>query len=285
MNARKIRRAKMIQLWTQTIQKTSDDSIIIKKRTRWKELFSRPQIVGITRIRNEEEVIEDTLSHVSHFVDMVIVYDDCSTDRTLTIVKSNKTVKEIIVGEKWHNDRVAEETRHRQILLEEAKKYNPKWIFYFDADERYDFSRESILELPANVDGVKVNFFDAYMTPNDRNPYKQGIPLMNFRKYFGPEMREILVLFRNKEYINFRGLDAREPEGCKRVVHRNFCQHYGKSLSVQQWEETCEYYSTFFPEPYKSKWEQRKGKAIHEVSDFGNPLYDWNSVKWHAITI
>jgi alkylation response protein AidB-like acyl-CoA dehydrogenase len=31
-----------------------------------------------------------------------------------------------------------------------------------------------------------------------------------------------------------------------------------------------------FPfETYGRKWQERKGKAIHTVSDFGRPLYEW----------
>ena len=54
------------------------------------------------------------------------------------------------------------------------------------------------------------------------------------------------------------------------------CQHYGKSLSVAHWEETCDYYIRHFPfETYGKKWTARKGQAIHTESDFNRPLYEW----------
>ena len=55
-----------------------------------------------------------------------------------------------------------------------------------------------------------------------------------------------------------------------------YCQHYGKSLSVDHWEETCDYYIRHFPfETYGKKWTERKGQAIHTESDFKRPLYEW----------
>jgi hypothetical protein len=51
-----------------------------------------------------------------------------------------------------------------------------------------------------------------------------------------------------------------------------YCQHYGKSLSVEHWEETCEYYMRHFPfDTYGRKWRDRKGRAIHTQSDFMRP--------------
>jgi hypothetical protein len=55
-----------------------------------------------------------------------------------------------------------------------------------------------------------------------------------------------------------------------------YCQHYGKSLSLDHWEETCDYYIKHFPfETYGRKWLSRKGRAIHTQSDFMQPLYEW----------
>ncbi len=55
-----------------------------------------------------------------------------------------------------------------------------------------------------------------------------------------------------------------------------YCQHYGKSLSIAHWEETCDYYVQHFPyETYGAKWEARKGKGVHTLSDFGHRLHAW----------
>jgi hypothetical protein len=55
---------------------------------------------------------------------------------------------------------------------------------------------------------------------------------------------------------------AREPGGVERVETGLYCQHHGKSLSVDHWEETCEYYMRHFPfDTYGRKWRdsQRSG--------------------------
>jgi hypothetical protein len=94
------------------------------------------------------------------------------------------------------------------------------------------------------------------------------------------------MLWRNRPEIHFAQHHAREPGGLKNVRTDLYCQHYGKSLSVDHWEETCDYYIKHFPfETYGRKWMKRKGKGIHTESDFQRPLYAWgntlfsNSVK------
>ena len=125
-------------------------------------------------------------------------------------------------------------------------------------------------------DSVRVRLFDAYLTPYDHAPYRADLKLLNFRKYFGPEQRDILMLWRNLPEIGFAEGDGRTPHGMRRIRIDLRCQHYGKSLSVEHWEETCDYYIRHFPyETYGKKWEARKGKAIHTESDFGRPLYAW----------
>ena len=53
---------------------------------------------------------------------------------------------------------------------------------------------------------------------------------------------------------------------------RSHCQHYGKALSVDHWEETCDYYIRHFPfETYGKKWTERKGQAIHVQVRFQAP--------------
>jgi hypothetical protein len=99
---------------------------------------------------------------------------------------------------------------------------------------------------------------------------------LGFRRFFGPEQRDILMLWRNRSEVCFTEHHAREPGGIERVRTDFYCQHYGKWLSVDHWEETCDYYLRHFPfDTYGRKWRDRKGRAIHTQSDFMRPLYEW----------
>lgn len=239
------------------------------------------KIVGITVIRNEELIIRDTMNHISDIVDGILVYDDASSDGTILEVAKNKKVVEILVNKFWKLDRENAETVNRQELLKNSQKYKPFYLFCFDADERFEGNiREFLLNeiKNRNFDSIKIRLFDAYITEDDKKSVEKGENVYNFRKYFGPEYRDIVMIWRNNNNIRFEGEIAREPKGYLDAITKFRCQHYGKSLSIEQWEETCEFYSQNFPEPYKSKWEERKGKAIHTKSDFGQKLYTWDEL-------
>ena len=123
---------------------------------------------------------------------------------------------------------------------------------------------------------MRVQLFDAYMTADDHAPYQADRELLDFRRLFGPERRDILMLSRNRPEVIFAQHHKREPGGLERVATGLYCQHYGKSLSVDHWEETCDYYMRHFPfETYGRKWRERKGRAIHTQSDFERPLFEW----------
>lgn len=239
-------------------------------------------LLGITRVRNESLLLPDTLTHVSEHVDAIVAYDDASTDTTLDILRLHPKVAIVIQNTQWESTvqkRLIAETRHRGLLLRTARanlKFD--WAYCFDADERLIGDVRGFLRSPAATEcnGLRVHLFDAYMTPDDQTPYTQGQRLLNFRRFFGPERRDILMLWRNDPTVRYQGLDAREPFGVNKIATRFHCQHYGKSISIAQWEETCDYYIQHFPaETYGRKWLARKGKAIHEESDFSRPLIPW----------
>jgi glycosyltransferase involved in cell wall biosynthesis len=241
-------------------------------------------LIVLLRVRNEELILEDTLNHVSEFADLIVAYDDASTDRTREILRSHPKVAMIIENNFWLSsieERLLSETRHRGLLLQEARKrWRFQWCMCCDADERYVGNIRGFVTDSAYTeqpDAIRISLYDAYMTTTDHAAYKQGESLLNFRRNFGPECRNILMLWKNREAVTYCGLDAREPIVFGEVLIRFYCQHYGKSLSVAQWEDTCAYYVKYFPyDPYGKKWEARKGKAIHALSDFGRPLFPWN---------
>ena len=223
------------------------------------------RIAGITRVRNEEKIIRETLDHFSRWVDAIYVFDDASTDHTADICKNHSFVRSMIKNKKWAKDRLRAEFETRQAVLKLARNDNPDYILYFDADERIDWNFLGY----EDYEGVKMRLFDFYITEEDEHkPYYK-------RQWLGPEFREITILFKNRPEYNYTNPDQREILVKKPILRAGYVKHCGKAISVEEWERTCVYYTKYFPEPYKSKWEKRKGKAIHSLSDFNRPLIKW----------
>lgn len=240
-------------------------------------------LLVLLRVRNEELILQDTLDHLSKFADYICVYEDASTDRTREILKSCEKVVLILENDQWQSgvdNRLLSETRHRGLLLEVARRhFEFQWCMCCDADERYIGPiREYVTAaLDLKPEAVRISLFDAYMSAGDDAPYMSGTPLLGFRRFFGVERRDILMLWQNRDSVKFVGLDAREPTVIGRTDVNFFCQHYGKSLSYEHWDATCDYYSSNFPwVPYGEKWSKRKGNALHELSDFGRELHKWS---------
>ncbi|HZP10126.1 glycosyltransferase family 2 protein [Methyloceanibacter sp.] len=239
------------------------------------------ELVAVTRIRNEALILGDTLDYLGEHVGAIVAYDDASTDETVDMLREHPKVALIIANTEWERDVAARrlaEGRHRGLLLQTARAAMQfDWMLCFDPDERVTGDIKGFLaNAPEEVDGVRVKLFDAYMTEEDHAPYRPQDKLLDFRRYFGPERRDILMFWRNRPKIHFAEHHAREPGGLEMVATELYCQHYGKSLSLDHWEETCDYYIKHFPyETYGKKWSERKGRGIHARSDFERPLYPW----------
>jgi glycosyltransferase involved in cell wall biosynthesis len=242
----------------------------------------------MTRVRNESLLLKDSLDHMATFVDGIVVYDDDSDDDTATIAANHPAVLEVVRNRRWRaKRRVWEETANRRKLYQRALKYRSEWVFYADADERFEGDIRGFLldEAGPEIGAVRVELFDAYLTSDDREPFRPGDSLWNFRRYFGPERRTILMAWRPTDRVDFVTPDAREPQGVTgEMITRFACQHYGKALSEEHWEETCRYYIDNFP-IYREKWRSRLGKAIHTRSDFDTALYTWADVRANAVDI
>lgn len=220
-------------------------------------------IAGITRVRNEELILEDTLRHFLGLVDRVYLYDDCSTDQTVEIACSFDRV-DVVQGTFWDRNQAAAETRHRAKLLSYAR--HADMVLCFDADERIEGN------LPTEPGAYRFALYDGYMTPERQQPYTGG-PLVDLPRMWA-DRRDILMYFQPR-LASYSGHGQREPHYRGEVQQANVkVRHYGKCLSVEHWEETCSFYEFCFPK-WAGKWRARRGKAIHTESDFGRELVEW----------
>lgn len=275
-------------------------------------------IAGITRVRNEANIIRTVLDWVSQLVDGIFVYDDCSTDGTAEMCENHPAVCQVVRGDHWDSDprgRVEAEGVLRQIVYQQALHAGAEWVYYFDGDEILEpdlgglhrdggeeiasrvavegivgaltrgGAREvgappesslllrDLIELHPQWDAFRFRLFDAYITPEDED---KG---WTQRRWFGPEYRDILMLFRVSPLIEFHNREPSHIMG--KVGLGGWVKHYGKAISVPHWEETCDYYinhrgGDLLPQ-FTTKWKERKGKAVHDgVSDFGGKLITWD---------
>jgi len=237
-------------------------------------------ITVISRLRNESLILPDYLNHIDKFGDEFYFFDDASTDDSVKIMESHpKTVK--VIRNYFHNpNQTLVQTAQRKCLLDYARSHSKnKWFALVEPDERvmFDFS---LLEKwdKAGVDIIYFTLFDAYITSRNKKEYKQGDKLENLRKYFGPEYRFFCFLFKK----DFADYDLKIP-ACRQPNVRGKgeiggrIKHYGKCISIEQWEETCRYYMKSVPQ-LAEKWEKRLGKAIHTKSDFDRELLTWDEI-------
>lgn len=228
------------------------------------------KLAGITRIRNEEKIITPVLDHVSRWVDEIYVYDDCSDDRTPDICESHPSVKGVIRGKTWASDpkgRNKAEGQLRQAVYNLAVKNGAGWVYYFDADE---YVYPDLDKIDFKADSYSFRLFDFYITEEDKD-----IHFLQ-REWMGPEYRDIPMLFKVHPTLHFT---QRVPKNYGKPKLAGFVKHYGKAISIEEWDKTCEYYvnhrwKDISPE-LQQRWKDRIGKAIHTESDFGRLLIKW----------
>jgi len=93
----------------------------------------------------------------------------------------------------------------------------------------------------------------------------------------GPEYRDIPMLFKVNPNIKFTD---RIPTGIGIPKFGGYVKHYGKAISIEEWESTCEYYINHrwktISDNLLQRWKDRRGKAIHSKSDFDRELITWD---------
>lgn len=234
------------------------------------------KVIGLTKIRNESLILQDTLDHYAQFCDEIYVYDDGSTDGSDGLAYQHSAVTKLIRGP--HDPHPYSHGRQRQAAMMEAitDGGRPDWFCSFDADERLaEIDRKYLENVHESVNGILLRLFDFYITPADMNREYAG-NLTRLRDLCGPEYRDTLIFWRGKLPVVFNG-EVRSPNGVRPLTLGGYVRHYGKAISEADWERRCRFYAKNYPH-LRAKWLKRMGKALHSKSDFGRKLMTWNQV-------
>lgn len=240
------------------------------------------KITSLLRIRNEELIIKDTLEHLSQFSDEIYVFDDDSSDRTVEICQEFPKVKKVLRNYFHSTNQSFVQTAQRKLLLDYARiDSKNKWFGYFDADERIEFDFSKLEQYDKDkVAGIYFQLLDGYLTPKLKKPYCSG-KLENLKRLWGIEKRNICFLFdKNKVDYDLKVPGCRQPYADGKTIVDGWVRHYSKCISIQRYEEDCDYYVKSMPQLVE-KWKKRKGKALKKdyKSDFGTQLYEWEDAK------
>lgn len=230
------------------------------------------------RVRNEWPLVRGLLDHVGDLCDEAWILDDASD--VAPPPDLGRSVKRVVLirARNWSGagGRLGEGLQRDHLLQRIKRASTCEWILQLDADERLA-NPAALRQLTdeREVDGWVVPLVDFYITPDDAEKVDNEAP-DRVRLWFGIETRWTLALFRTvpRSYVS-RG-DVREPQGLveKRVRETAVARidHYGKAVSITEWERKVDFYVAHYPE-YREKWLSRRGAAVHRgTSDFGTAL-------------
>lgn len=237
-----------------------------------------PGIALAVRVRNEWSLVRGLLDHVGDLCDEAWILDDASEVSPPSDL--GRSVKRVVLirARNWSGaaGRLGEGLQRDHLLQRIKRASTCGWILQLDADERLA-NPAALRQLTAEseVDGWVMPLVDFYITPDDAEHIDEAAP-DRVRRWFGIETRWTLTLFRTLRRIYVSRGDVREPQGLAgnrvRETAVGRIDHYGKAMSIAEWERKVDFYAAHYPE-YREKWLSRRGAAVHHgVSDFGTAL-------------
>jgi len=99
------------------------------------DFTQEPKLLGISVVKNEQDIIEPFVRHNLQFLNRLIVLDNGSVDRTTEILEElQREYPTLVVG---HDDEFGHKQRQRmnRMLIEAQSTYQPDFVMPLDADE------------------------------------------------------------------------------------------------------------------------------------------------------
>ncbi|MFA5029397.1 MAG: glycosyltransferase [Patescibacteria group bacterium] len=149
------------------------------------------KLIALMRVKNEIDLIRESLSRLSELADEIIIVDNGSTDGTERVYGEFPKVIKILETVGFN------EGRDKIMLLSEAKTRHPDWLIFLDADEIFEknFTR-SDLEKYMSLKYDRINFRLCHFWLG-RRQCRWG------KKYFLYSLQPLRCMWRNQPSVYF----------------------------------------------------------------------------------
>lgn len=196
------------------------------------------QIFGVCFVKNEDDIIADSVTHAAQFCDKVFIVDNASTDRTWDIVKGLDLENVIPVCSK---DFVFRD--HLRLRFMETKKEElglDNWWYMFDADEfliQDPFDAIAVAE-EEGADCIGVEIINFLLTKDEASEGKENGRHESWRdrKHYVLYASGTIKLFKNTRYIDY-GICASIPLGLTKECSRRIVMKHYPHRSLTQLEK------------------------------------------------
>lgn len=127
-------------------------------------------LVAISWVRDEADIIAETVVHMAAQVDLVIVMDHSSTDGTRDILSGMSGPLPLLVLDDT-DPQFRQADAMNQLARLASENFNADWVIPFDADEFWD------LDYDTDADVVQYRSFDHVpVTGVDGMPWRRNVP-------------------------------------------------------------------------------------------------------------
>ncbi|MBW4452185.1 MAG: glycosyltransferase family 2 protein [Nostoc indistinguendum CM1-VF10] len=202
------------------------------------------KIYAICLVKNEDDIISQTLSHAIKFCDKVIVLDNGSTDETWSIVQSLAKYNSQIIP--FGQLKVPFQNGLRSLVYNEFHHTltDEDWWLRLDGDEFLLQDPRPVIQkaLDEKSDFIKAWQAQFYFTEADHHTWlagqdNQNIPIFKRRRFYCIDWREYR-LFRNQQNLPWDGqISDHWPTGlnkvCSQYIYNRHYQ-YRDPLQIQK---------------------------------------------------
>lgn len=201
------------------LQSTTENAV---NRSRYPKLF------GVCFVKNEDDIIGDSIAHAAQFCSKIFVIDNASTDRTWDIVNGLKFKNLVPVCSKDFVFRDYLRLRFMETRKEELGLNN--WWYIFDADEFLlddPFDAIAFAE-KEGADCIAVNVINFHLTEKEvRDAAENGRQeTWRDRKHYILYESGPVKFFKNTKYVDYNICDVMPFGITKECSQRLLMKHY-----------------------------------------------------------